>query len=80
MTTLITAGGAILLCLGVGGVIGGVYSSPTRAEHRARGLSDAGGMLRLELEEWNSPSARRSMGGARTEVIVGRVAEINKAP
>lgn len=58
LTTLITAGGAILLCLGVGGVIGGVIFLRRRAQNTEREVfSDAGGMLRLELEELNSPSA-----------------------
>ncbi len=58
LTTLITAGGAILACLGVGGLIGGVIFLRRRAQSTQREVfSDAGGMLRLELEELNSPSA-----------------------
>lgn len=56
ITTLITTGLAILLCLGVGGAIGGAVFLYRRAQHTAQEIySDAGGMLRLDLEDVNAP-------------------------
>lgn len=56
ITTLITTGLAILLCLGVGGAIGGAVFLYRRAQHTAQEIySDAGGMLRLDLEDLNAP-------------------------
>jgi len=56
ITTLITTGLAILLCLGVGGAIGGAVFLYRRAQHTAQEIySDAGGMLRLDLEDLNTP-------------------------
>ena len=64
LTTLITAGGAILACLGVGGLIGGVIFLRRRAQSAEREVfSDAGGMLRLELEELNGPSVPAKLLG-----------------
>ena len=56
ITTLITTGLAILLCLGVGGLIGGAIFLRRRAQHTAQEIySDAGGMLRLNIEDLNAP-------------------------
>jgi hypothetical protein len=64
LTTIITAGAAILACLGVGGLIGGVIFLRRRAQSTEREVfSDAGGMLRLELEDLNTPSVRTKLIG-----------------
>jgi hypothetical protein len=56
ITTLITTGLAILLCLCVGGIVGGAIFLRRRAQHTAQEIySDAGGMLRLNLEDLNAP-------------------------
>lgn len=55
--TLITTGLAVLICLGVGGVIGGVVFLRRRAQQTEQETySDAGGMLRLNLEDLNTSS------------------------
>ena len=64
LTTLITAGAAILTCLGIGGLIGGFVFLRRRAQSTEREVfSDAGGMLRLELEDLNGPSIRPKLIG-----------------
>lgn len=56
ITTLITTALAILLCLCVGGIVGGAIFLRRRAQHTAQEIySDAGGMLRLNLEDLNAP-------------------------
>ncbi|MFL6281829.1 MAG: DUF6599 family protein [Pyrinomonadaceae bacterium] len=63
MTTLITTGLAILLCLTVGGVIGGAIFLSRRARHTAQEIySDAGGMLRLNIEDVNTPQTPKMLG------------------
>lgn len=63
MTTLITTGLAILVCLTVGGVIGGAIFLSRRAKHAAQEIySDAGGMLRLNIEDVNTPQATKILG------------------
>jgi hypothetical protein len=63
MTTLITTGLAILLCLTVGGVIGGAIFLSRRAKHAAQEIySDAGGMLRLNIEDVNTPQTTKMLG------------------
>ena len=55
LTTLITTGFAIILCLGVGGIIGGAVFLRRRAQQTAQEVySDAGGMLRLNIEDLNA--------------------------
>jgi hypothetical protein len=50
--------------LGVGGVIGGVIFLRRRAQSTEREVfSDAGGMLRLELEDLNGPSVPSKLIG-----------------
>jgi hypothetical protein len=56
ITTLISTALAILLCLCVGGIIGGAIFLRRRAQHTAQEIySDAGGMLRLNIEDVNAP-------------------------
>lgn len=45
------SGYAALLCLGIGGLIGGLLFSYRRSQQKAVAYSDAGGMLRLNLDE-----------------------------
>jgi len=64
-TTLITTGLAILACLTVGGVIGGAIFFSRRAKHTAQEIySDAGGMLRLNIEDVNAPQTGKLLGRA----------------
>lgn len=66
VTTLITTGLAILLCLAVGGTIGGAVFLYRRAQHTEKEIySDAGGMLSLNLEDLNAarPSTKLIGGG-----------------
>ena len=52
VAVLKASGYAALLCLGVGGLIGGLLFSYRRAQQRdVEAFSDAGGMLRLNLDE-----------------------------
>lgn len=56
LTTLITTGFAILLCLGVGGAIGGIVFLRRRSQQAAQEVyTDAGGMVRLNIEDLNTP-------------------------
>jgi hypothetical protein len=56
LTTLITTGVAILVCLGVGGLIGGAVFLHRRARQAEQEVySDAGGMVRLNIEDLNTP-------------------------
>jgi hypothetical protein len=56
VTTLITTGLAILLCLGVGAVVGGAVFLRRRAKQAEEEVyTDAGGMLRLNIEDLNTP-------------------------
>ena len=58
LTTLITTGFAILLCLGVGGLIGGAVFLRRRSRQAAEEVyTDAGGMVRLNIEDLNTPPA-----------------------
>lgn len=45
------SGYALIACLGLGGLIGGLLFSYRRAQQKAVTFSDAGGMLRLNLDE-----------------------------
>jgi hypothetical protein len=45
------SGYALVLCLGLGGLIGGLLFSYRRSQQKAVAYSDAGGMLRLNLDE-----------------------------
>ena len=56
LTTLITTGLAILLCLGVGGAVGGIVFLHRRSQQAAQEVyTDAGGMVRLNIEDLNTP-------------------------
>jgi hypothetical protein len=56
LTTLKTTGLAILLCLGVGGAVGGVIFLHRRSQQAAQQVyTDAGGMVRLNIEDLNTP-------------------------
>jgi hypothetical protein len=64
LTTLVTTGLAILLCLGVGGAIGGVIFLQRRSRQTAQQVyTDAGGMVRLNIEELNTPPAASNLLG-----------------
>jgi hypothetical protein len=68
LTTLITTGLAILLCLGVGGAIGGVIFLHRRAQRDAQEVyTDAGGMVRLNIEDLNTPPATSNLLGRGQE-------------
>jgi hypothetical protein len=51
IAVLKASGYALVLCLGMGGLIGGLLFSYRRAQQKAVTFSDAGGMLRLNLDE-----------------------------
>ena len=52
MSVVKASGLSLLICLGVGGVIGAALFSRRRAQQRAaEAYSDAGGMLRLNLDD-----------------------------
>ena len=64
LATLITTGLAILLCLGVGGLIGGLVFLHRRAQQAAQEVyTDAGGMVRLNIEDLNTPPATSNLLG-----------------
>jgi hypothetical protein len=68
LTTLISTGLAILFCLGVGGIIGGIVFLRRRAQHTAQEIySDAGGMLRLNIEDVNMPRPTTKLLGRNEE-------------
>ena len=68
MTTLITTGLAILVCLGVGGLIGGAVFLHRRSRLAAREVySDAGGMVRLNIEDLNTPQQSAKLIGPAGE-------------
>ena len=51
VAVLKASGYALIACLGIGGLIGGLLFSYRRAQQKAVTFSDAGGMLRLNLDE-----------------------------
>jgi hypothetical protein len=64
LTTLKTTGLAILLCLGVGGAVGGLVFLRRRAQRDAQEVyTDAGGMVRLNIEDLNAPPATPNLLG-----------------
>jgi len=64
LTTLIMTGVAILLCLGIGGLIGGAVFLHRRSQKAAQQVySDAGGMVRLNIEDLNTPSPAAKLLG-----------------
>jgi hypothetical protein len=67
-TTLKTTGLAILLCLGVGGAVGGLVFLRRRSQQAAREVyTDAGGMVRLNIEDLNTPPATSNLLGRGQE-------------
>ena len=68
LNTLIASGLAILLCLSIGGIIGGAIFLHRRAQTTAQeSYSDAGGMLRLDLEDLNTTRASTKLIGRAEE-------------
>jgi hypothetical protein len=68
LTTLITTGFAILLCLGVGGAVGAVVFFHRRARNAAQEIyTDAGGMVRLNIEDLNTPPRTTNLLGRGEE-------------
>ena len=68
LSTVITTGLAILLCLGVGGLIGGLVFLHRRSQQAAQEVyTDAGGMVRLNIEDLNTPPAASSLLGRGRE-------------
>jgi len=68
LNTLIASGLAILLCLSIGGIIGGAIFLHRRAQTTAQeSYSDAGGMLRLDLEDLNTTRASTKLIGRAKE-------------
>ncbi|HEX5707912.1 MAG TPA: DUF6599 family protein [Pyrinomonadaceae bacterium] len=67
VATLKATGLAILLCLGIGGLFGGFVFLRRRARATAsEAYSDAGGMLRLNIEDVNAPHGQpRLVGDAK---------------
>lgn len=64
LTTLITTGLAILLCLGIGGLIGGLVFLRRRSQQTAQeAYTDAGGMVRLNIEDLNTPPPTSNLLG-----------------
>ena len=51
IAVLKASGYALIACLGIGGLIGGLLFSYRRAQQKTVTFSDAGGMLRLNLDE-----------------------------
>lgn len=63
-TTLKTTGLAILLCLGVGGAVGGLVFLRRRSQQSAQAVyTDAGGMVRLNIEDLNTPPPTSNLLG-----------------
>jgi len=64
LTTLKTTGLAILLCLGVGGAVGGLVFLRRRSQQAEREVyTDAGGMVRLNIEDLNTPPSASNLLG-----------------
>ena len=51
VTVLKASGYALITCLGMGGLIGGLLFTYRRSQQKQEAFSDAGGMLRLNLDE-----------------------------
>jgi len=68
IATLITTGLAILLCLGIGGAVGAVVFLRRRARTTAQEIyTDAGGMVRLNIEDLNTPPQTANLLGRGKE-------------
>ena len=65
IAVLESSGLSLLLCLGIGGMFGGLLFRRRRAQQRrTEAYSDAGGMVRLNLDEMPEESARRLLEGS----------------
>jgi len=51
VTVLKASGYALITCLGMGGLIGGLLFTYRRSQQKEKAYSDAGGMLRLNIDE-----------------------------
>ena len=51
ISVLKASGYALILCFGLGGLVGGLLFSYRRSHQRDQAYSDAGGMLRLNLDD-----------------------------
>ena len=51
VAVLKASGYALVLCLGLGGLLGALLFSYRRSQQKAEAYSDAGGMLRLNLDD-----------------------------
>lgn len=58
VTVLKASGYALIGCLGIGGLIGGLLFSYRRSQQKASAYSDAGGMMRLNLDEMTADRRR----------------------
>ena len=58
VTVLKASGYALVGCLGIGGLIGGLLFSYRRSQQKATAYSDAGGMMRLNLDEMTADRRR----------------------
>lgn len=68
LATLKVTGLAILLCLGVGGLFGGAVFIYRRSQQgAAEAYSDAGGMMRLNLEDFNAPGSASNLLAGKKE-------------
>jgi hypothetical protein len=58
VTVLKASGYALVGCLGIGGLIGGLLFGYRRSQQKATAYSDAGGMMRLSLDEMTANRRR----------------------
>lgn len=58
VTVLKASGYALIGCLGLGGLVGGLLFSYRRSQQKATAYSDAGGMMRLNLDEMTADKNR----------------------
>lgn len=58
VTVLKASGYALVGCLGIGGLIGGLLFGYRRSQQKATAYSDAGGMMRLNLDEMTADRRR----------------------
>jgi len=66
VAVLESSGLSVLLCLGIGGLFGALLFRRRRAQQRgAEAYSDAGGMVRLHLDDMTEETARHLLEGSR---------------
>ena len=56
IAVLQSSGLSILICLGIGGILGAILFQRRRKSHTAAGYSDAGGMVRLNIDDMTTDS------------------------